>query len=147
MFPRKIWFKSKQQTNSFIKVLSHPHFFCSIKEWKYIILIPWSWLIQNRSDKFINLHSKTLHNLVTLNTSNWFTEPLKMDLKAKISIENVINKDRLLVFLKQKLKMEDRSKYLDGTLISSGHHLVNGNQGLGIHFYFIQEMTWTWTKL
>jgi hypothetical protein len=59
-----------------------------------------------------------------------------MDLKAKISIESVITKERLLELLKQKLEMEDRSKYLDGTLISSGHHLVYSNQGLGIHLYF-----------
>ncbi len=64
-----------------------------------------------------------------------------MDLKKKLSIESVISKGRLLVFLKQKQKMEDRSKYLDGTLISSGHlkkELIMEitKQGLGIHFYF-----------
>ena len=88
-----------------------------------------------------------LKHLVMPKDLNWFIEPLMMDLKQKIYIEHVITKEALWVFLKQKLEMEDRSKYLDGTLISSGHHLVNGNQGLGIHFYFIQEMTWTWSKL
>ena len=59
-----------------------------------------------------------------------------MDLKAKFSIESVITKEKLLEFLKQKQKKEDRSKYLDGTLISTGHQLMDSNQGLGIHFYF-----------
>ncbi len=58
-----------------------------------------------------------------------------MDLKVKISIEKVIIKERLLVFLKQKLKKEDRSEYLDGLLISSGHQMEETNQGLGIHLY------------
>ena len=56
-----------------------------------------------------------------------------MDLKAKISIEHVITKEALLVFLKQKQKMEDRSKYLDGTLISTGHQMEDTKQGLVIH--------------
>ncbi len=63
-----------------------------------------------------------------------------MDLKAKISIESVITKETLLVFLKQKHKREDRSEYLDGTLISSGHQILDvimdGKKALGIHFYF-----------
>ncbi len=46
-----------------------------------------------------------------------------MDLKAKIFIESVITKETLLVFLKQKQKMEGGSKYLDGTLISTGHQI------------------------
>ena len=66
-----------------------------------------------------------------------------MDLKAKISIESVITKERLLVFLKQKQMKEDRSKYLDGTLILNGHHMVDGRQGLGIHLYFYREKTLT----
>ena len=68
-----------------------------------------------------------------------------MDLKAKISIESVITKERLLVFLKHKQKKEDRSKYLDGTLISSGHQMkeimMDSKQGLGIHLYLYWEMT------
>ncbi len=63
-----------------------------------------------------------------------------MDLKPKISIESVITKDRRLVFLKQKLEMEDRSKYLDVTLISRGNQIkeikMDGKKALGIHFYF-----------
>ncbi len=68
-----------------------------------------------------------------------------MDLKAKIFMESVISKEILLVFSKQKQKMEDRSKYLDGTLISSGHQMkeidLDTNQGLGNHFYLFREMT------
>ncbi len=59
-----------------------------------------------------------------------------MDFKVKISTESVITKERLLVFSKQKQKKEDRLKYLDGTLISSGNQREETNQGLGIHFYF-----------
>ena len=62
-----------------------------------------------------------------------------MDLKKKLSIDSVITKERLLVFLKHKQEM-DRSKYLDGTLISCGRNQIkkmeNTNQALGIHFYF-----------
>ena len=59
-----------------------------------------------------------------------------MDLKPMISIDSVITKETLFVFLKQKLKMEDRPIYLDGILISSGHQMKDGKQALEIHFYF-----------
>jgi hypothetical protein len=62
-----------------------------------------------------------------------------MDSKAKISIDNAMDKDKQLHSLKQKLKMEDISEYLDGILISTGHHhllVENSNQDKVIHLYF-----------
>ncbi len=70
-----------------------------------------------------------------------------MDLKAKISIDSVTTKETHLAFSKQKQKKEDRSKYLDGILVSSGHQLKDTNQALLIHFYFFWEMIWTSSNL
>ena len=60
-----------------------------------------------------------------------------MDLKEKISIDCAMEKEKQLLSLKQKLKMEDISEYLDGILISTGHQqIMNSNQDKVIHLYF-----------
>ena len=61
-----------------------------------------------------------------------------MDLKDKISIDNAMEKEKQLLSLKLKLKMEDISEYLNGILISTCHHLkiVISYQDKVIHLYF-----------
>ena len=71
-----------------------------------------------------------------------FIEHQKMDLKAKISIDNAMEMEKQLLSLKLKQKMEDILEYLDVILISTGHrvyqwdHMEDTNQDKVIHLYF-----------
>ena len=59
-----------------------------------------------------------------------------MDLIRVISILNVTIKVQHLQLSRRKINLVERSKYLVDTQIFNGHHLVNINLAMEIHFCF-----------
>ena len=60
-----------------------------------------------------------------------------MDLKAKISIDPAMEKEKQFLSSKQKQKeQQDRSEYLDFILISTGHLSKDTKKDQEIHLFF-----------
>ena len=104
-----------------------------------------------------------VNNLGIQKDWNWYTVALRMDFKPMIAMGVVTikalhwllsnqkwnnlkmdqNHQIRKIYKKKKINKLEFKEYLEGTLISSRHQIMNSKQALGIHFYLLWEMIWT----
>ena len=100
----------------------------------------------------MDFNAKISMDAVTIKALHWLLSNqkennLKRDQNHLIifKIHMIMNQNHQIrkIYKKMKIRTLEFKEYLEDTLISSGHQMMDTNLALEIHFYLLWEMTWT----